>query len=121
MAPRALVKNASDPEQVQRAGRKVVNRRADELADLNAVLATPAGGRVLWRFLHYCRVFESVQDPPERIQANAGRQDVGHWLMAEIEAADDLALFRLMQDARRRAKSEDLENAAAQTPTAMIE
>lgn len=118
---RALVGNAADREQVQRASRKTHDRRALEIADLREVLSTRAGSRTLWRLLEHCKTFESIWDPSVRIHVNAGRQDVGHWLMAEIEQADDAALFRLMQDARARAKREANENEAAQTPRAVME
>lgn len=117
----ALVANAADAEQVKRAGRKTRDRRADELADLRAVLATPAGRRVLWRVLEHCRVFESVWSEGAQIHANAGRQDVGHFVMAEIEQADDEAIFRLMVEARQRRTRESVENEAAQTPKGTTE
>lgn len=110
---RALVRNAADPEQVKRGGRKEKDARDRELHDLRAVLATEPGRRVLWRVLWHCGVFASVYDEGPLIYKNAGRQDVGHFLMAEIEAADDEAIFRLMVEARRREKRTDTENEAS--------
>ena len=107
-----LVQNAADRPQVQRAKRRVQDARFGELSDLRAVLAQPEGRRVLWRLLEHCSVFESIWDPSVRIHVNAGRQDVGHWLMAEIERADDEALFRLMVEAKQRAKRADAETQA---------
>jgi hypothetical protein len=115
----ALVGNAADPAQVHRARRKEKDRRTQELADLQRVLAEPAGRRVLWRVLDRCGLFRHIwAEEAARMYLRAGEQNIGHWLMAEIEQADDEALFRLMVEARQRAKREAVENAAAQTARA---
>lgn len=117
----ALVRNAADPQQVRRGARVANRRRERELNDLRAVLATAEGRRVVWRLLEHCHVFASIWDPSSRIHYQAGRQDVGHYLMAEIAAADDDALLVLMRDARARERSEAMENEAARTPRATEE
>lgn len=104
--------NAADRDGIKRQSTRDKLQRDQELADLRAVVATPAGGRVLWRLLGECRVFESIFDPTVRIYALAGRQDVGHWLMTELEQADDQAIFRLMVEARARQKRDDTERQA---------
>jgi hypothetical protein len=115
--PRALVKNAADPKQVGRATRKERDARAVELADLRAVLNTEYGRRSLWRLLTHCSVFESIFSASSLIYANAGRQDVGHFLMAEIEAADPEAIFRMMREHKVRQQRENAETDASQTPS----
>jgi hypothetical protein len=110
--------NASDPKQIARAARKERDRRALEVADMRAVLETPAGRRTLWRLLSHCSVFESIFSASSLIYANAGRQDVGHFVMAEIEASDPEAIFTMMREHRTRQEREALEAEASQTPTA---
>lgn len=112
MADPVLVQNAADAEQVERGARLQARRRAQARADLRAVLATAEGRRVLWRLLEHCGVFESIWHPSAEIHYRAGRQDVGHWLMAEISEADDEALMRMFQEARARARQEAQEAAA---------
>jgi len=114
----ALVCNAADAQQVQRGGRLARRRRERELNDLRAVLAIAEGRRVVWRLLEHCKVFASIWDPSSRIHYQAGVQDVGHYLMAEIAAADDEALIVLMRDARSRERAEAIENVATRTPSA---
>lgn len=109
----ALVGNAADPEQVKRAGRKTRDARDGELADLRAVLATESGRRVLWRLLEHCQVFTSIYAEGAQIYANAGRQDVGHFVIAAIEAADPEGVFKLMVEARRREKRDAADNEAS--------
>jgi hypothetical protein len=120
--PRALTKNASDPEQVARAGRKVKTRRDAELRDLQSLLATPAGERFFWRALKKGHVLETVFDESRaRMYLKVGEQNFALWLLAEIQQADDAALARLMQRSRRTEQQEDVENEAIQTPSALTE
>lgn len=95
----ALVENAADEQQVA-AGKRTEKRTRDrELADLKALLALPEGRRVFWRLLTHCSAFASIYDDnPQRLAHNAGRQDVGHFLMLEIDAAVPAALFAMMQE-----------------------
>lgn len=98
MTTRPLVRNAGDPRQVRRAGKTEHLRRQDELNDLRAVLATAEGRRLLWRVLGHCGCFGSVWHPSALIHYNSGRQDVGHWLQAEINAASRSQFFRMIQE-----------------------
>jgi len=95
---KAFVKNASDKEQVKEAGRKERDRKKIEMADLREILALPVGRRFLWRMLAKCKTFGSVWHPSALIHFNAGQQDVGHALLAEINEADPAAFLKLMQE-----------------------
>jgi hypothetical protein len=113
---RAFVRNTADPRQVGQAGRRVKDRRTRELVDLRAVLATEPGRRMLWRFLGFCGVNETVlRENPIAMAEAAGRQNVGHYLMAEIAAADDEALFTMMREARDAVGRENRETDAVHT------
>lgn len=98
---RAYVRNASDPQQVKRAKETEAERRQRELAELSDVLSTLSGRRVLWRLLGKCGVFESIMETSARIYYNAGKQDLGHYLLGEIAQADPNAYPLMMQDARK--------------------
>lgn len=119
MTMRPFVKNAASPVQVSHAERKARERRQRELLDLRAVLESEPGRRVLWRFLSFCGVHETVIRHEAIAMAEAaGRQNVGHFLMAEIAAADDDAIFTMMREAKSDAAREARETAAVQTPRA---
>jgi len=78
-------------------------RRRQELADLGAVLLTAEGRRVIWRLLEHFGAFRSVFDPQPALMAyQAGRQDDGHWLLAELAAVDPAAVYRLAEEAHAR-------------------
>lgn len=117
MTERAAVANASDPKQVKFAGRKDQEKRQRDLAALREVLRLPAGRIVIWNLLTHCKVFESIWHASALIHANAGRQDVGHWLMAEIAEADEDALLDLMREAKVARKREQAEREAVQQTT----
>lgn len=100
---RALVRNAADPKQVKDAKKRETLQRDNELADLRAVLNTLEGRRVLWRILEHTKTFGSIYDEsPNRIAFNSGRQDVGHFVMAEINDADASKILTMMQESQAR-------------------
>lgn len=102
MSARAFTGNAGDAEQVKQAGTRADRRRARELEDLIALLDTPQGRRVLWRLLDHCGAFQSVfAETDARTNYNAGRQDVGHFLLAEIGEARVDAIVQLMTESRK--------------------
>ena len=94
---KSLVKNAADPDQVKKAGDKEKLGREQELADLAELLGTSAGKRFLWRMLSECGTFASIWTPNAQIHYNAGRQDIGHFLMKEIVEASPDALLDMMK------------------------
>jgi hypothetical protein len=96
----AFVKNAADKEQVKEGSRKERDKRKQELLDLQVVLDLPAGRRLLWRFLTECKTFESIWESSARIHYLAGKQDLGHFIMAEIVAADEDSLLTMMKEAK---------------------
>jgi hypothetical protein len=109
-----LVENAADEEQVKRGADTERARLKRERHELRMVLKTDIGRRVLFRFLRHCGVFNTVLGPDAQITAfNAGRQDVGHWLMAVIEKADDAALYTMMSEHRAQEKADAEANAAS--------
>lgn len=91
------VRNAADPSQVKRAGENEKLVREQELSDLNAVLSTAEGKRLMWRLLSECGTFESIWEPSAKIHYLAGKQDVGHFLMGEIVEASPSALLDMME------------------------
>ena len=102
---KSLVANASDPEQVKTANRKDKDRRNQLMNDLREVESTEAGRRLLLHFAEYCSTFMSVwHDNPAQMAYNSGKQDVGHWLLAEMGEADPDMQMRLMQLKAERIK-----------------
>ncbi len=101
---KTLVKNAADEGQVKKAAEREKRGRERDLDDLYFVMSDPRGRRALWRILTYCRPFESIWEGSAKIHYNAGQQDVGHFLLADVMAASD-DLYLLMA---REAKKEKL-------------
>jgi hypothetical protein len=95
---KAAVTNAADRTQVERAGKRVENERLQELNDIRTVLSTASGRRLLWRFMERCKTFSTVWEPSAKIHYNAGQQDVGHFIMAEIMEADANVFSKMMKE-----------------------
>ena len=114
VAPRVLVKNASDPRQVAEATESEDRRRMREVDDLKLLLSLVEGRRVLMRFLGRCGVHHSIMETNARIYYNAGQQDLGHWLLAEIGEADPKAYLQMMAE---QAKMNEIALAIADNAT----
>lgn len=94
--------NATNKEQIKKAMNKEEMSREVELSDLAFVLSRPEGRRVLWRLMGYCGVFTSVKDPSGSMTYyNAGQQDVGHFIQAEIMEAKADAYIQMIIEANK--------------------
>lgn len=88
-APWALVGNAADAEQVKKAEKKELRGRDMELNDWTATFDTPQRRRTLRKILAYCGIHRTVFGATDAwTNFNAGKQDVGHYIEAQILEAD---------------------------------
>ena len=100
-----MVANAADATQVKAARKTRKRTRTTEVEDLRAVLAIQSGRRVLWRILTQCGTFKSTAASDSSLMAyNAGRQDIGHFLLSEITHANPDLLPQLMSEAYKENK-----------------
>lgn len=76
--------------------------RDQQLADIKIVLSEESGRRFVWRLLEHARVFESIYEMNAKIHYNAGMQDFGHFIMAEIVEADPNRLIEMMIESKKR-------------------
>jgi len=106
---RTLVRNAADPDQVKRAGRKVDDIATQRRNRLRAVMETPEGRAFLWDLLNELKVYESVWHPSALIHYNAGVQDAGHKLMARMVDASEDHYDLMTREARARGRRFDSE------------
>lgn len=99
---KALVKNAADKKQVKSAKQKERSIRDKEINDLAWVLNSPEGRRFIWKMLEHCSVFASVCSPSGSMTYyHSGKQDVGHWLMAQINEVDPEIYVKLMLENKK--------------------
>ena len=101
------MKNAADEAQVKRSVEREKSVRERELMDLKILLSSPEGRRFIWRLMGKAKVFESVWEQSAKIHYNAGQQDFGHFLMAEVVEADQKALFLMMQESKKKEENEN--------------
>ncbi len=81
-------RNATNRKQIEESKKKQKRLLEEKKSDLRKVLQTREGRNVMWRFLEEARVFNSIWEPSAKIHYNAGKQDFGHYLMAEIMNSD---------------------------------
>jgi hypothetical protein len=109
---RAYVKNAADPDQVRRAGRKVADLERISLESMRVVMKTQEGRFVMWSLLERFGIFRSIWENSAKIHYNAGRQDAGHELQALLLQASEGDYDLMCREARARAQKAERENAA---------
>ena|SRR3990167_55630 len=94
----SLIQNAGDQKQIKNADDKIKLRRANELTDIKFMLSSFQCRRFLWRLLSYCKIMGSVFALSEEIYYNSGQQDIGHFIVAEICAADEKGFLKMMEE-----------------------
>lgn len=96
----AMVANAADKKQVDEAKRLERDQVITAKQDMQELLKLPAFRRFIWRTIAHCGVFESTYSDSQALASHlSGRQDVGHYLLAEITQAQPEVLADLMREA----------------------
>jgi hypothetical protein len=94
----ALVGNAADREQVQKAEKKAGNRAREVRDAWKQVLSTKPGLIVFRDMLDRYWAFGTVFDPnPVEMAFKAGQQDVSHYVMHQINKTRPEALTEMMR------------------------
>lgn len=89
MSKGALVGNCADAEQVKEADRRATDKRAQELADMKAVMGTPAGRRLMWRIVNELCHFDTLSavHSGSFTYLNEGERNIGRLLKADAYEA----------------------------------
>ena len=93
-----LVSNAENKTQIKKAIKKVKDAEQTKDSDMRKVLNTIEGRAVISRILGRCGAFRTVVSSGgvELTYYNAGQQDLGHWLQAEMRRAHPTALAKMI-------------------------
>lgn len=94
--PNPYVKNAADPRQVKLADRMEKARVERFTQALASVMNTVEGRIVLAQLVRRAGVYRSIWSRDSTIHYNAGRQDYGHELMADLVGLDE-RLYQTME------------------------
>lgn len=95
---RVMVKNAADEQQVKDAKHKEQRKSERDLNDLAWVMSAREGRRYVWRLLTHCKVFGSVWSSSALIHYNSGMQDVGHYILSQINDLDPELLVLMIKE-----------------------
>jgi hypothetical protein len=76
--------------------------------DLEWVLSTPQGRRVLWSLLSHCGIYRDIEGQGDAVFKQIGRRQVGLHLLQTISDASEDRLEEMMREARNEAKEEKL-------------
>lgn len=105
--PQPAVRNAADRRDLELAELLEDSRRHRFRGALERLLQTVDGRIVLAALIRRAGVMRSIWDPSSAIHYNAGRQDYGHELVADVIGIDGGDLYDVMERAERQwSKSE---------------
>ena len=109
------VVSATDGSQLMTKERREKQKRQTEMNDLRAVMGTREGRRFLWRTLARSGVNSSVvrMGFDQSAMYLAGKQDIGHFLQAELIEANSGAYLQMQKEAMKDAK-DDADHARAE-------
>lgn len=96
----SLVKNAADPEQVQKAKEKSESFNDRRLNDVREVLNTVRGRRFFWRYLEICGVFKTSNADASQIFFNEGMRNIGLQLLADVNEASPEAYLLMLRESQ---------------------
>lgn len=76
--------------------------RRQQMDDIRTVMSNASGRRLMWRLLERAGTFSSIFNSDTHLMSyKSGYQDFGHFLMAEIVAADENLLLKIMKDNKK--------------------
>lgn len=73
-----------------------------ERHDVETVISTEAGRRVMWRLLEHCGIYRGHEGTPDQIMKQEGRRQAGLFILGIVSDASEELLFKMMSEARNR-------------------
>lgn len=71
------------------------NKRQQELEDVRAVLSSPAGERLFWRYFELTGIFKNSFDGSFGTYFNEGKRIIGTTMLNDMNEADPAAFSRI--------------------------
>jgi len=100
-----LVTNAASHKQVERAEKAQHFQLEKDRREFAELLDDPRFRRYLWRLMGFCKVNETIFEQSSKIYYNAGVQDVGHRVLAQILEARPQSYLLMMQEADKEERN----------------
>lgn len=100
----ALIGNAGDVEQVQKAKKKVEGRRHRELADLQALMKIQEGRRFVLRMITMSQLLMPKAGSEQGLQYLAGLGYIGAKIIEDLRRLDSAMMTAMLTEARREEK-----------------
>lgn len=100
--------NIADEGQVKKISKDYIREHEIHVLELKKLLELRSMRDFMWRLLEEAGVFHSIWEQSARIHYSAGKQDFGHFLMGQIQEANEEALFQMMRE--NKIKKEENEN-----------
>lgn len=103
-----MTQNLADEVQIKNRNKEIANKRTIEVLELKKLLEQKPMRDFVWRLLEHSKTFHSIWEQSAKIHYNAGQQDFGHFIMAEVQEANEESLFQMMRE--NKEKKEEKQN-----------
>lgn len=98
---KSYVKNTADPKQVKAAGEKVKSDEDQWNLDMQFVLSSPQGRRVLWKYLSDAGVYHTSFTGNNTTFFNEGKREIGLAILHDIHEANAEAYILMMNENKK--------------------
>ena len=95
------VVNGDDPLEVKRAEDRERVLKLQKTEDAVFVMSSVQGRRFVHELISHCKPFNSIWESSAKIHYNAGKQDVGHFIMDYVETADPDNYIKMLMEAKK--------------------
>jgi len=103
-APRALVANAADAEQVNDASKRESLAMRDSVRSWATILSLPEGRAVLWELMGMTKMHSTITVTSSEIYVRSGMRDVGLQIQAKILEVDEQSYLQMQKEAYEAAR-----------------
>jgi hypothetical protein len=98
----------TDPQVIKEGKKELKLRMAQEREDIQYVMKSPQGRRVMWRILEQSKMLATdLFAGDERTNVNIGRRDMGVWLYTEIMQHAPEKFITILQERIKETKDAD--------------
>ena len=94
-------RNVADIDQIKKTAKKEKLQEELEKKDMQDLLRTGFGRRIIWRYLSFCGVFKTSFTGDSQTFFNEGQRNVGLKIIDDINEANPQAYVDMMLEAKK--------------------
>jgi len=102
MGEGAFVKNAADPQQVEKAKQKTESQNDQRLNDVREIMNSVRGRRFYWKLMVKCGIFQNNfhGEQTHDTAYDLGQRNIGLQLLADVNEAAPEAYLKMLGESK---------------------